>query len=76
MSQSTRSHLFIAYNAAKALPIERGRLDRGLGIAQRRDTTNPYGCTAMQSLCPDGRFRGVVCKHRAAALLLDVAESL
>ncbi len=47
------------------------------GIAQRRDTSNPYGCTATQSRCPDAQFRGVaVCKHRAAALLLDVAESL
>jgi hypothetical protein len=76
MANSTRSHLFTIFNACKALPIERGRLNRGLGIAQRRDHSNPYGCSSTQSLCPDGRYRGVVCKHRAALLMLEAAESL
>ena len=69
---TTRSHLFTAYNAARTLArtglIDRNRLDRALGVAQRIEP-RPYVTTADDCNCPDARIRHAVCKHRLALLL-------
>ena len=72
MTTATRSQLFTAYNAARTLArrglIDRDRLDRALGVAQRTEA-RPYVTTENDCTCPDSRIRHVVCKHRLAVLL-------
>ena len=68
-----KSALFTAYNAAKALGLERRRLNRALGLAQRRRGCSDYVTTADQCSCPDAKYRGIVCKHRIAKALEALA---
>lgn len=71
-----RTTLFQVYNAGRGMGIEPSRLNRALGICQRRDTSNAYGCTVNRSVCPDGKYRGGRCKHSIAAAMLAAAEAL
>ncbi len=70
MSKST---LFTAYNAAKPL-CEAGRLNRALGIAQRKDTRTQYETTASTCSCPDYFYRHTRCKHIISLILTTVAS--
>jgi len=71
----TRSSLFAVYNrarrAARQGRLDRGRLDRALGLAMRKDQTARY-CTDVRACsCPDAAYRLRVspCKHRIAVML-------
>lgn len=78
-----RSTLFTAYNAAKPIYTDRQRLNRALGVAQRR-TAPAYITTLQRCSCPD--FSGVApngrrfrlpafrpCKHIIALALQQAA---
>lgn len=69
MSKST---IFTAYNAAKTLDLDRGRLNRGLGIAQSH-MMRKYETTSTSCTCADHRYRSVTCKHMIS-LMLTVAS--
>jgi hypothetical protein len=70
--------LWMAFNCLRPLAKERhidtGRLNRALGLAQRRDQATEYETTLDSCTCDDSFFRpSQVCKHRLAALLRGVA---
>jgi hypothetical protein len=71
-----RSTLFAAYNHARRAAaigqLERGRLNRALGLAMRRDQTPRYVTTLAACSCPDHWHRGprVICAHRLKLMLL------
>jgi predicted nucleic acid-binding Zn finger protein len=78
-----RSALFTAYNAAKPIFTDRPRLNRALGVAQRK-TAPAYVTTLSKCSCPD--FSGVdahgrrfrlpslrPCKHLIALALQQAA---
>jgi hypothetical protein len=73
LTHHSRSNLFRSYNAARTLArqglIEKGRLDRALGLAQSKPGKVAYLTTATSCTCPDAFYRGAVCKHRLAFLL-------
>ena len=82
MTNEERSALFTAYNQARPLTkqgrIERGRLDRGLGLALRRAKYyhEKYGTGLTHCGCPDTLYRpAVLCKHRIALQLIDLARN-
>lgn len=66
MKTNRKSQLFSEYNRAKAAArregSDMGRLNRGLGVAQKSQP-RPYHTTVNDCNCPDRRFRGTVCKH-------------
>lgn len=72
-----RSRLFSAYNCAKGMVADTGRLNRALGVAMRKEArpydTTPDGCT-----CPDWsmrlRYTGQPCKHMLSLALKAVAS--
>lgn len=68
----SRSALFTAFNCAKRLPVDRGRLNRALGLAQSKAPIG-YGATADECDCPDSRYSGWTCKHRLASVLVAMA---
>lgn len=76
MTQINRSALFTAYNAAKDLDFtDKGRLNRALGLAQRRNAQERYITTTTACSCPDAKYNhGKPCKHRTALLLRMAAE--
>lgn len=64
-----RAGIFRAYNAMRALPVDRGRLNRALGVVQSKEP-RPYHYTIDHCDCPDAYYRPwEKCKHRLAALL-------
>ena len=81
---NTLSVLFTSYNLARRINgVDRGRLNRALGVAQRCEP-RPYDTTTLYCSCPD--FSGVApdgrrfrqqslrpCKHIIAAALLTTA---
>jgi len=67
-----KSALFRNYNAAKTLDLDKGRLNRALGVAQSSKQTE-YITTATSCTCPDARYRRTTCKHQIAKLLVSVA---
>lgn len=67
----SKSKLFTAYNAAKPL-CEKGRLNRALGLAQRKDCTSSYITTTSTCTCPDFWYRATRCKHIIALVLREV----
>ncbi len=73
-----RSALFAAYNAAKALAaagqLDQARLNRALGIAQRKQEAERYVTTAYACSCPDNRIRHVLCKHSIALVLKEASK--
>jgi predicted nucleic acid-binding Zn finger protein len=79
----SKSALFTAYNAAKPIFTDRPRLNRALGVAQRK-TAPAYVTTLSKCSCPD--FSGVdangrrfrlpslrPCKHILAVILAEAA---
>lgn len=64
-----KARIFRNYNAARALGLDRGRLNKALGLAQSKSApkyiTSPDFCS-----CADAKYRpGAICKHRIAAAL-------
>lgn len=73
MQTTTRSQVFERYNAGRNLvrtgELDAGRLNRGLGIAQRKEAPD-YNTTADACNCRDSVYRPwLVCKHRIAVAL-------
>ena len=66
----SKSNLFTAYNAAKPL-CEAGRLNRALGLAQRKDCPSKYVTTESSCTCPDFWYRHIRCKHIIALVLKE-----
>ena len=70
-----KSALFSIYNVART-KVDRGRVNRALGIVQRADGGNleKYGTTLTWCGCPDFQFNGRWCKHQLALGLQKRAE--
>jgi predicted nucleic acid-binding Zn finger protein len=74
-----RSALFAAYNVARAAArrgyIDRARLNRALGLAQRTTIPARYVTTLERCSCPDFTYRrhGLPCKHVYALMLRELA---
>lgn len=67
-----KTRIFRAYNAARALGLDKKRLNKALGLAQRKAPA-PYFTTPEFCSCPDAKYRpGELCKHRIAAALVAV----
>lgn len=64
-----KSILFRNYNAARALGLDRGRLNKALGLAQTKAAPK-YITTLTDCTCPDRQYRGGWCKHIVAANLV------
>ena len=69
-----RSALFRAYNAARTLGVDRGRLNRALGLAQRKAYESEYRTTTKACDCADAYYRHTTCKHQLAAALRALAK--
>lgn len=74
--KATRSQIFERYNAGRRMVregvIEAGRLNRGLGLAQRKASEPKYNTTASSCDCKDSFYRPwQVCKHRLALVLVE-----
>lgn len=52
---------------------DRGRLNRALGIAQRKNRSSSYDTTDSTCSCPDFWYRRTRCKHIIALILKEVA---
>jgi len=80
LSRTQRSAIFTSYNRQRAAgDVERGRLNRALGLAQSGEE-RPYATTLDHCTCPDWQYRiskqGGQCKHQLAlALELAGAEA-
>lgn len=72
-----RSALFTVYNVARGMVADTGRLNRGLGLAMRKQP-RPYVTTATSCTCKDFTFRsreyGFKCKHQLAMHLVEAAS--
>ncbi len=73
LSRTQRSAIFTSYNRQRAAgEVERGRLNRALGLAQSNEE-RPYTTSAESCTCPDWQYRVSVkrgqCKHQAALML-------
>jgi len=72
-----RSGLMTAYNVARGMVPDVPRLNRALGVAQRRQP-RPYLTTATSCTCPDWRYRlwatGQPCKHMLGRALVIAAS--
>lgn len=67
-----KTTLFRNYNAARGLGLDKKRLNKALGIAQRKEQA-PYITTPEFCSCPDAKYRPwELCKHRIAAALVAV----
>lgn len=69
-----KSKLFTWYNKARKAPIvERGRLNRALGLLQRADggqsQFDEYGTALNFCGCPDQQYTRHYCKHQLAKML-------
>lgn len=66
-----------AYNLARNLAregrIDGRRLNRALGVAQRREPS-PYVTTLEACSCPDFQYRRRPCKHMYAVMLRAAAD--
>lgn len=79
---TTRSQLFTAYNQTKAAARQAGqdtrRVDRALGLAERKDGSRPYTTSEYACTCPDFVYRGAragqPCKHMTALKIRQQAE--
>lgn len=77
----SRRDLFRAFNAMRGMArqgyFEAGRLNRALGVAQRKEN-RPYHTTVEDCDCMDKecrRFMPVTCKHQLAEMLKEMATS-
>lgn len=73
---TNRSTLFQVYNAGRRMGIEPGRLNRALGLCQRRSRPSEYATTAYGCTCADHKYRRVTCKHMLALAMLAACEVL
>lgn len=69
-----KSTIFANFNAARTLvgktPLDTGRLNRALGLAQRTCQETEYRTTSNSCTCPDAKYRPyAVCKHRLSLFL-------
>jgi len=72
----SRSALFRAYNRYRHKTADTKRLNRALGLAQRKEG-RPYQTSPEDCNCPDQECRrhlGIVCKHRLAVILRELAN--
>ena len=79
IEMTDKSALMVAYNTAKPMVDDVGRLNRGFGIAQsnlarQTATFMVYATTIYSCKCADSFYRKVVCKHRLALALLQATE--
>jgi uncharacterized Zn finger protein len=55
--------------------LEKGRVNKALGLVQSGDRENKYNTTIQSCECPDSKFNpGGICKHRVA-MMMDVRIS-
>jgi predicted nucleic acid-binding Zn finger protein len=75
LTHQQRSAIFSEYNRLRGRGnVERGRLNRALGLAQTGEE-RPYNTTVAGCDCPDRTHNGVrVCKHMAALRMQEVAD--
>lgn len=73
-----RSELFRAFNVMRAAArrgyIDPKRLNRSLGIAQRKEP-RPYVTTLESCSCPDFQYRRGPCKHIYALAMLEISHA-
>ena len=69
---SKRKVIFTAYNKMRREGADKGRLNRALGLAQRKQG-RPYTTTAESCDCKDFQFRGGPCKHQLSLQLVAPA---
>ena len=72
--QSTRREIFVRYNTLRAryraMGHELGRVNRGLGLAQKTCQESEYNTTTHGCDCPDTQYRPwEICKHRLSILI-------
>ncbi len=76
VSGMNKRAIFTAYNAmrgqARRGMFDMGRLNRALGLAQRRER-RPYVTSLDWCTCPDCECRRVYCKHRLREIMLTIA---
>lgn len=65
-----KRRIFRNYNAARALGVDRGRLNKALGLAQTKAPARRYFTTTDDCTCPDRKYRGGLCKHIIARALV------
>lgn len=73
----SKSSLMVAYNTARTMVNDQGRLNRGFGLAQRKDTTTEYVTTVTSCTCKDFYYRGRAvgsCKHMLSLALSQASE--
>ena len=74
--------IFVVYNVMKkdiatTPSITRSRLNKALGLAQRKNYDRPYHTTLSSCTCPDAMQRStIVCKHRLALMMNNPQETL
>ena len=74
MNKPTKSRLFTVYNRARGVAhqgvIDRGRVDRALGILQTKEREEKYYTTISGCDCPDSQYHpNTICKHRLALMM-------
>lgn len=72
--QITKHDIFVRYNTLRAryreMGHELGRVNRGLGLAQRVCQASEYQTTTHGCNCRDSQYRPwEICKHRLALLM-------
>lgn len=74
LSKQERSAIFSEYNRLRGRGnVEQERLNRALGIVQKGNLDR-YNTTIDSCDCPDSQIRGVICKHRAALRMHQMAK--
>lgn len=66
----TKTELFRRYNAARALGLDKKRLNKALGLAQCKAPAR-YITTLTDCTCPDRKYRTQWCKHVIAKNLAE-----
>jgi hypothetical protein len=62
--------IFQTYGMLKTQGVDIARLNKALAIAQRKAQDSRYYTTQKSCTCPDCTYRGSLCKHRLAKMLL------
>ncbi len=79
MNKSSLFHIYnILKNDSLAIPnITTQRLNKALGIAQKKEHERPYFTNMDSCTCPDSMQRHpIICKHRLAFMLTHPLETL
>jgi hypothetical protein len=64
-----KSMIFTQYNILRQQGVSPARLNKALSIVQSRTETK-YFTTHSSCTCPDNSYRGVVCKHMLALIMV------